>query len=363
MGFYVGTIAIGSRTLAAAEPPDLRLVATHNQFRLTSPGEKAMTGRAPIKLFYWNMPNFGDALSVDVVRLLSGGREVRFGHAAWAHMAAIGSLIGMIGKRFEQKDRDPSVGPLAVWGSGVMHPGGRQLLDRLKLFAVRGPVTASTLGISPQIAMGDPGLFAADLLTERPARTDRIGLVAHHRLADDSRLAKLQMDNPEITLIDPRTEDALSVVRQIAACRLILSSSLHGLIVADSLGIPSIWLDPTGNHDHPELKFLDYAASIGRPLVRPVLLSEIESHLHTDAGDVARYQDGIERSKAELRRSFYEMLAYIQRPKARKLADGAAYARLRTPAVRAQVVQATVSDTVAPAAPARSQAAGQELAS
>lgn len=60
-----------------------------------------------------------------------------------------------------------------------------------------------------------------------------------------------------------------AVIRQVLRCKTIVSSSLHGLILADVYGIPRIW------HKHPDLsefKFQDYfsrfmrTVSMGRHL-------------------------------------------------------------------------------------------------
>lgn len=67
--------------------------------------------------------------------------------------------------------------------------------------------------------------------------------------------------------------DPLSVLMRIAECETILSSALHGLIVADSLGIPNMWSTASGRLLGGEYKFHDYYSVFGTA-PRPLLLQE-----------------------------------------------------------------------------------------
>ena len=44
-----------------------------------------------------------------------------------------------------------------------------------------------------------------------------------------------------------------------------MSQSLHGLIFADSLLIPNVWLDFGSIHIGGQFKFYDYFSTVGRP--------------------------------------------------------------------------------------------------
>jgi hypothetical protein len=63
-------------------------------------------------------------------------------------------------------------------------------------------------------------------------------------------------------VIDVRREPE-AVFRDVAACESILSSSLHGLITADSFGIPSAWIELSSKVLGDGFKFRDYFSSIG----------------------------------------------------------------------------------------------------
>jgi len=55
--------------------------------------------------------------------------------------------------------------------------------------------------------------------------------------------------------------DPLEVVRQIGSCKRIVTSSLHGMIVADAFGIPRR-VEICNKLDGGTFKFRDYSATI-----------------------------------------------------------------------------------------------------
>jgi pyruvyltransferase len=88
-----------------------------------------------------------------------------------------------------------------------------------------------------------------------------------------SRLAEL--NRKDLIVIDVQ-QQPLEVFTKIDSCRYILSSSLHGLIVADSLGIPNAWLDA------PDLiggrfKFDDYYSALDTEIGIPITLNGNET--------------------------------------------------------------------------------------
>lgn len=262
-----------------------------------------------VRLFYFQGRNFGDSLSLDVVKHLSAGKVI-YSPAHSADISGIGSIVKMIRKDLIANPRQ-CPRKLALWGSGCMEPETGVDASQVEVFAVRGAITASLLGVSSKTPMGDPGLFADELLEHRPPQTDKIGIVPHHKLLDDPELQTLLSAEPRLHLIDPRNRRAKAVIREIATCSHILSSSLHGLVVADSLGIPNTWLNPKGNHWFPELKFLDYASALGRPMTRPVDLSDVRSDLSEIMSVRPYWQERVTEVKGDLRESFERVAQYI----------------------------------------------------
>src|SRR5699024_7687362 len=72
------------------------------------------------------------------------------------------------------------------------------------------------------------------------------------------------------------------VVKQICSCEYILSTSLHGLIVAHAYSIPALWLKK-GYIDTDGFKFKDYFSSVDIPLYDGV---EYDNRILTDENEI-----------------------------------------------------------------------------
>lgn len=252
-----------------------------------------------LRLFWWKaVPNFGDALSRLVVAHLSG-HEVRHAGPGQADLYAIGSIL-QIARRKYSEVKTYAQKPM-IWGSGLLHAvSSTEFLSNVNIALLRGPITASLLGVKTQ-RFGDPGLLVADVLAPAPSKNHRIGLVPHHSQIEDPEIQTLANSSEEILLIDPR-QDPATVCGQISACNHIYAASLHGLITADAYGVASTWVSP-GDQGH--LKYYDYAASIGRVLISPLAWDQIPDHLRNNnqPAELA-YGAGIARAQADLRNSF-----------------------------------------------------------
>lgn len=63
-------------------------------------------------------------------------------------------------------------------------------------------------------------------------------------------------------MIDFTSADLAKPLQALSSCQFIVSSSLHGLIIADAYGIPSVFWNELGEEN--EWKFLDYFEGVGR---------------------------------------------------------------------------------------------------
>jgi hypothetical protein len=257
----------------------------------------------PIRAYWWNdAPNFGDGLSQHVIALMSG-RRVRHAFPGGASIFGIGSIMGAV-RRAGLGGR--TQGRPWVWGTGMLAPIRTDFVANVRFSAVRGPLTVEFLGIHPDTPTGDPGLLSRDLIDGPVDRHDRIGLVLHHSQTLPQDLADRVARDGRFDVIDVGAPDCLDVVRAIGACRHVMSSSLHGLVVADSLGVPSTWLQGFDIHKSPTFKFYDYALSVGRDLGRPQPLEAIfgiADALPREGGGLA-HEIGVMRQADLLRSAF-----------------------------------------------------------
>lgn len=190
-----------------------------------------------IKLFYWDgVPNFGDLISPWLVELISGRQTVNVRRLPGAvGLAAIGSLLTMI-------DR-----PLHIWGVGSISPLGRTQHNRIrhfppiKIHAVRGKLTreaCSSIGWNTPSIVGDPALTLPLLYTPDSIHTQSICVCLHF---SHTMLFDTTEHNSSISFVNVR-HPPRHVVDQIAAAKVCISSSLHGLVVAQAYDIPYVWL-------------------------------------------------------------------------------------------------------------------------
>lgn len=251
---------------------------------------------APLRLYYWPEPNFGDALSHLVVAHVSG-RAVEQVRPKQAELFALGSLMHVIAKHWTDHSRDE--GPI-LWGTGLLNPFMRkEFLENVRVRLLRGPITAAFLRLKVR-EFGDPGLLADTAVGPVSERLDRIAIVPHHSQMDDPRFAQMVAEDPALHLVDVRA-DPETVCREIASSAHVFSASLHGLIVADAYGVPNTWMDP---EEQSRLKYHDYAASIGRDMTYPVDIEEVPAAARAVRDRPLPYTEGIARCRESLLRHF-----------------------------------------------------------
>lgn len=240
----------------------------------------------PINLYWWSRhKNFGDLIGPWMVETITGRptRNIKGRNApkSVTGLATAGSLMTAL-------DRPG----LEIWGTGAMRPISRRRAEMLKdreparIHAVRGPLTRRTLrrrlGWSVPAVYGDPAMLVPRLYMPRP-RPDVAGktaIVAHY--IHKQTLGAL--DRERFHWIEVQ-DDPDTVVDQIAAARRVISSSLHGVIIAQAYGVPWVRLkvagEPLGGGD---FKFQDFYLGLEGEAVRE---AEVEPGLVTDAGMTA----------------------------------------------------------------------------
>lgn len=287
---------------------------------------------APIKLYFFDTENFGDALSGMLVSHLSG-RKVVVTSSFEAEMSAVGSIL-RIGdlcrnsphstidavKYLRRKVMDFLSPKLKVWGTGflkVQHFDSFARVRNVEVLATRGELTRTVLrrygflSEKSKVVLGDPGLLYPLLMQDRPSVKYEVGLVPHE---DDFIFGKylegkLLSLGVRVKFIDVHSKNPLSVLDEIASCERILSSSLHGCVVADALGIPNrmLLLSYFGRPAEQHLfKYRDYYSAYGLdidPLGYEALLEKLSETLRSvctkykvSASQVAELKAGLLRT-------------------------------------------------------------------
>jgi pyruvyltransferase len=133
---------------------------------------------------------------------------------------------------------------------------------------VRGPLTRQKIidagGKCPEI-YGDLACVLPKLILPNEKKV-KIGILPHHV---DYEAVKRIYRGEKIIKID--NADVEVTTKNITACEKIITSSLHGLIVAHAYGIPAAWVKFSDNLAGDGFKFYDYFASINQEAVRSTI--------------------------------------------------------------------------------------------
>ena len=129
-------------------------------------------------------------------------------------------------------------------------------------------------GLKGQPVLGDPGLLASSLVKKPALKTIRVGIIPHINHRNSPEIASLLSLIPGSRVIDVFSP-VKQVLEEIASCEFVLSTSLHGLIVADSYGVPNQWLCMK-RYPQWEFKFRDYYSSFG--IADPVPVTPEQIH-------------------------------------------------------------------------------------
>ena len=228
--------------------------------------------------------NWGDDINIGMLEEISNlkvlvmNRSRVFTHLPVKTYSCIGSILGeCFGKNLE------------IWGSGFRSDKSRIHVLPRKVHSVRGPLTRQALirqGIDCPEVYGDPALLVSKYYRPKPGRKYKYGIIPHY--ADEKNpLVRAIISRPDVLVISMADyKHWHDIPDAVCSCEMIVSSSLHGLIVADSYGIPNMWVRFSDNIAGGNFKYLDYFASVGREVQAPVRIGsreDLDSALEDDS--------------------------------------------------------------------------------
>jgi pyruvyltransferase len=217
-----------------------------------------------VGLYYWSpndergRENFGDLMSKKIVNKIVDTQidEEKSvidydGDQIKNRILAIGSII-----------QNANSGD-TIWGSGMNGKSiGKNIdVEDLDIRMVRGPLTRdylSSQNIKCPQKYGEPGLLLPNLF-ETNAKLNK------------KRDFSLVLNINDIKLYDDKdyiiypNRDFNDIIKKIRQSKMIISTSLHGIVVAEAFGIPARHLL---SYSEPIFKYRDYYLGTGRPNVR-----------------------------------------------------------------------------------------------
>jgi len=205
-----------------------------------------------MQLIYFRgmVSNFGDDLNTVLWPRLA---PALFDGQPAEGFLGIGTIIGM---------PTPGCRMLHVFSSGAGYDALDTWATPRRVWCVRGPLTAHLLGCKRDVVMTDGAILAPDVLG-RPSigSAGDVVVVPHweslrfggwHEASD---LAGFRLVSP--------IDTPASVHSALASARLVLTESLHGAILADTLGIP--WTPFVSTRNVSAFKWVDWCLSVGVP--------------------------------------------------------------------------------------------------
>ncbi len=239
-----------------------------------------------VNLEYWKFKkNLGDAISPVVVEfmLAKKGLSLKTKTKKTHHLCAIGSIIGSY-------DFDA-----VIWGSGIHNKTLMDAISNHKSYVkydvrlVRGPRTRQILvdnGYKVEEKYGDPALIMPLIYKSEAVKKYDISVVLH------MNTLKLVNVPANVHKIDIETDDYKFFIDELVSSKKVITSSLHGIILAESYGVPAVFLS-TGMDDEL-MKFYDYYESTNRS--KFVIAKSIEEAIKvepTPLADLSKLQDNV----------------------------------------------------------------------
>lgn len=206
-----------------------------------------------LKINWHKSSNFGDQLNPYLVEKMWGldSFNVKEGTDE-PHLMMIGSIMNEANSNS------------LIMGAGLVEES-RFFEGSPKFVTVRGRKTLDVLkgrGFDGDMSVGDPAILVPDYFSPKTGNKKySIGIIPHlidqehafekFRKIRGKKIINLRLEGNEFSEIE-------SIINDICSCECIISSSLHGLIVAHSYGIPGIWCEFSDSVIGNGFKFKDY---------------------------------------------------------------------------------------------------------
>lgn len=193
-------------------------------------------------------PNFGDDLNNVLMPIVfpdffdDDGRALFLG---------IGSVLF---------DHHPQDALKVVFGSGYgQYTAAPRLDESWKIYCVRGPLTASALGLDKRSVAADTAVLVNRYLMKPTSKRYRFSYIPHWQSLLTGDWAKA-CELAGVEFIDPRWP-VERVIQMILSSETVVTEAMHGAIVADAFRVP--WVPVLPFHRSHWFKWQDWSAALG----------------------------------------------------------------------------------------------------
>lgn len=187
-----------------------------------------------------------------------------------------------------------------VWGAGIIDGSKPLRVKPRKVYAVRGPLTREKLleeGVECPEIYGDPALLTPLYYQPNKQKRYKYGIISH--VSNQATVANLCLNEKcvsectDVKIINlGQYTHWHDIIDQVCECELILSSSLHGLIIAEAYHVPNVWIEfgkpLIGGH----FKFHDFFMSIHCDREKPIAIYGEEIPIDAINKELTRWIQG-----------------------------------------------------------------------
>ncbi len=214
--------------------------------------------------------NFGDELNYYMLSELTGKQIA--GYYNICHLKKQSDLM-FIGSLVEDFTTPNSI----IWGSGAIS-GDKPLRHAPKrVCAVRGKLTRQYLlekGVNCPEVYGDPALLLPHIYKSDVCKKYKVGFIPHIHDLNSSIVKRISKLNKVHLIRFNNYQDWHDIIDEINECEIIISSSLHGIIISDAYNIPNVWIKLSDRIEGGSFKFLDYFSAVNRNTKQPLCVNE-----------------------------------------------------------------------------------------
>ena len=232
--------------------------------------------------------NLGDYLSKIVVEWMCkrGGVSLSNEIKGMKHLYAIGSIILM------------GYQNATIWGTGFPFKPSflrgfphKSPIRKLDVRCVRGPQTKKILeklGHKCAEVYGDPAVLMPLIYTPEKSEKALDFVVIPHFSTEEYMKNKVSKDQ----IVSMNTDDYKKVIDRICSAKKVISSSLHGIILAESYGVPAVFLNTwqerfkfkfedwyLSTNRHPDYSVKSIEDAIQAEIVMPQNIKELQNNL------------------------------------------------------------------------------------
>lgn len=197
--------------------------------------------------------NAGDIFNIDLIKFLYQ-QEAIYVPNEGNRLLLVGSIVSKI----REGDIVSGIGSRGNDMSAIAN-----LVDTLKIYGVRGPLTRSLFekynaDLSNLKFEYDPGLLIKEVygMDLKKRREERVIFIPHFQ--DWAFYGRKFPNNIKVINVDNSPK---KIGKEILKAKVVYSSSLHGIIFSHALNKPCVFVKPQS--DEPIFKYRDYFLSVG----------------------------------------------------------------------------------------------------